>query len=351
MIIRIIEIVLAILWVFGTFLSPFSKSEGMLAAGIVYLIVFLLPILIIEIVKYAKKNKKVTNEITVPLVKAINKPKKQIQLSQMFLIISLLFFLVGIILIATSSTNLSEGLPATVFFGITTFIFFVYRYNKKTEKIINEMNENGITLSIKQTNKIRSSRHLMLFCGICFLLFGFLFVAFNWNKLPTSITQGTKIPEMNIETSKDNTTAIITEFDKFQENNVIFEVDESHSFSISFEPTNINIDQIKFEMSDDGIANIANVEIDKNDEKSVLSFDVMPIKTGRLNIIVNGADGRSSSEKLSLTIVGNGMTRTVYVSYYGDKYHYSKSCAGSSPQSTTLYEASMYKKPCSKCAH
>ena len=45
-------------------------------------------------------------------------------------------------------------------------------------------------------------------------------------------------------------------------------------------------------------------------------------------------------------------SRTVYVNYSGDKYHYSKSCAGNSAYETTLNKAkASYKEPCSKCAH
>ena len=45
-------------------------------------------------------------------------------------------------------------------------------------------------------------------------------------------------------------------------------------------------------------------------------------------------------------------SRTVYVNYSGDKYHYSKSCAGTSAYETTLNKAkASYKEPCSKCAH
>ena len=44
-------------------------------------------------------------------------------------------------------------------------------------------------------------------------------------------------------------------------------------------------------------------------------------------------------------------SRTVYVNYSGDKYHYSKSCAGTSAYETTLNKAkASYKEPCSKCA-
>ena len=51
---------LIVMWVYGTFFSTFSQADGILAAAIIYSVLFVAPIIVLEIVLYAKKHRKPT---------------------------------------------------------------------------------------------------------------------------------------------------------------------------------------------------------------------------------------------------------------------------------------------------
>ena len=76
---------------------------------------------------------------------------------------------------------------------------------------------------------------------------------------------------------------------------------------------------------------------------------------GTTTMYLKDKNSTSQSESIQITVfkkeeeVDN--SRKVYINYSGDKYHFSKSCAGQSAYESTLNKVKNYKEPCSKCAH
>ena len=79
------------------------------------------------------------------------------------------------------------------------------------------------------------------------------------------------------------------------------------------------------------------------------------IAEGTTTMYLKDKNSTSQSESIEITVfkkeeeVDN--SRKVYINYSGDKYHFSKSCAGQSAYESTLNKVKNYKEPCSKCAH
>ena len=57
---RWVYALLIAMWVYGTFFSAFAETDGLLAAAIIYGVLFIAPIIVLEIVLYAKKHRKPT---------------------------------------------------------------------------------------------------------------------------------------------------------------------------------------------------------------------------------------------------------------------------------------------------
>ena len=54
---RWVYALLIAMWIYGTFFSAFAKSDGHLLAAVVYGVLFITPIMVLEIVFYAKKHR------------------------------------------------------------------------------------------------------------------------------------------------------------------------------------------------------------------------------------------------------------------------------------------------------
>ena len=76
---------------------------------------------------------------------------------------------------------------------------------------------------------------------------------------------------------------------------------------------------------------------------------------GSTTICLKDKNSVSQSVDINVTVVKAeeevDNSRTVYVNLNGDKYHYSKSCAGKSAYATTYDQVRLIKDPCDKCVH
>lgn len=125
----------------------------------------------------------------------------------------------------------------------------------------------------------------------------------------------------------------------------------------------VTFDVLPFETTEDDVEII-------NSNESVVECDLWTVASAGVKRVVINLKGKaegsaticlkdknSSSQSVSINItvvkveeeVDN--SRTVYVNLNGDKYHYSKSCAGKSASATTLNSVKLIKTPCSKCVH
>ena len=108
---------------------------------------------------------------------------------------------------------------------------------------------------------------------------------------------------------------------------------------------------------------IATIEYDE-DSWLMESCIIKKVGVGETYVYIQTKDKTLQSEKIKVVVeeteteetettfeeepVDN--SRTVYVTPYGKKYHYSKSCAGSNASETTENSAKISHDPCKKCA-
>ena len=91
--------------------------------------------------------------------------------------------------------------------------------------------------------------------------------------------------------------------------------------------------------------------------------DITPVGLGETYIYLQTKDGKIQSEKIKITVEESKIeetviedetpidnSRTVYTTNYGNKYHYSQSCAGDSASATTENSVKGIYDPCQKCA-
>ena len=84
---------------------------------------------------------------------------------------------------------------------------------------------------------------------------------------------------------------------------------------------------------------LSDVALASENEQTVLTFTVTGIGVGKATITIKGADGKTESNALQFTINEKDTSRTVYVTPYGEKYHYSAACAGCNATATTENKA------------
>ncbi len=158
----------------------------------------------------------------------------------------------------------------------------------------------------------------------------------------------------NIKSLKFNDTSEITFYDWQYDETRSFEIDSNESVS---EPQNV----LEFISENPEVATI------EYDEDAWISDRciIKKVGVGETYVYIQTKDKTIKSEKIKIIIeeeepeeeidspvddtpVDN--SRTVYVTPYGKKYHYSKSCAGSNASETTEDSARGIYDPCKKCA-
>ena len=121
------------------------------------------------------------------------------------------------------------------------------------------------------------------------------------------------------------------------------------------------VDYLKFISENEDI-----VKIDYNDNSYLESCTIKRINPGQTNVYIQTLDGKIQSEKIRVIVeedpteaptekeieyeVEVDNSRTVYITPYGEKYHYSADCAGNNASSTTEDSVKNFYEPCQKCA-
>lgn len=156
------------------------------------------------------------------------------------------------------------------------------------------------------------------------------------------------------------------------------ESDRSY-FIVKFEGEELSLDDIVFVSSDESVATIA---FDSKVLSSYIYYNVKAVGAGTANVHVETVDGLVKSETIIVTVAAEETTtekltktttqiqttkqqaitpeeieteeeytgRTVYITPYGKKYHFSSSCAGENAMPRRMDEVNAYDA-CKKCAY
>lgn len=154
----------------------------------------------------------------------------------------------------------------------------------------------------------------------------------------------------NTITFKTQIPPIVTAIGRFSPSYAVQEVGDTRHMTVYMKPTDLTKDDVKIVNSDTGILKISNIAFKTEGDQTVLTFDVIGIAAGSASIKIQGADGKTESNELSFTINEKDTSPRVYVTPYGDRYHYSAACAGKNASATTRNKAIRSGKTgCGKC--
>lgn len=147
-----------------------------------------------------------------------------------------------------------------------------------------------------------------------------------------------------------STPPLVTAIGKFSPSYAIQEVGDKRTATCYMKPLGLTQDDFVIANSDDSIISVTNIALGSEDDKTVLTFDIIGVGVGKATIKIKGADGKTESNELQLTINEKDTSPTVYVTPYGDKYHFSSACAGNNATATTQNKAIRTGKDrCKKC--
>ena len=128
------------------------------------------------------------------------------------------------------------------------------------------------------------------------------------------------------------------------------EVGKTRKYTAYIETANLKRNQIKVKIGNKKIISMKEVSFKTKGDQTVFIFKLKAKKKGKTSLIVSSLNGKVS-DKIQIEVKEKDTSRTVYVTPYGQKYHFSKSCAGKNASETTLNDAKTYKDPCKKCAY
>ncbi len=138
---------------------------------------------------------------------------------------------------------------------------------------------------------------------------------------------------------------------KFRISSALCEVGDTVNISLYMTPSGITKDDFSITNTDSSVIGISNIQVNDDGDKTLLTFTASALKAGGAEISVVSADEKTESNAIHFTVREKDTSPTVYVTPYGDHYHYSASCAGKNASSTTLNKAkSRGFAACSKCA-
>lgn len=130
------------------------------------------------------------------------------------------------------------------------------------------------------------------------------------------------------------------------------EVGNIRNITVYMTPAGITKEDFSITNTDSSIVGISDVQVKDDGEKTVLTFTTKALKAGSTQIAVVSSDGKAESNAISFTVKEKDTSRTVYVTPYGEKYHFSSACAGKNATATTLNKAKASgKDACGKCAN
>ena len=154
----------------------------------------------------------------------------------------------------------------------------------------------------------------------------------------------------NTVSFKIATPPLVTAIGKFSPSYAIQEVGDKRTVTCYMKPTGLTQEDFVIENSDASIISVTNIALADEGDKTVLTFDVTGVGVGKATIKIKGADGKTESNELQFTINEKDTSPTVYVTPYGEKYHFSAACAGSNATATTQNKAIRSGKDrCGKC--
>lgn len=143
------------------------------------------------------------------------------------------------------------------------------------------------------------------------------------------------------------TPPLVTSISKFSKSFVEQELGDTRTITVYMKPHDLTQEDFIIANSDDSIINIKNIALSSEKDMTVLTFDVIGVDVGTATIQIKGADGKTESNTLQITINEKDTSRRVYVTPYGEKYHYSAACAGKNARATT--ENSAIRSGLSRC--
>ena len=154
----------------------------------------------------------------------------------------------------------------------------------------------------------------------------------------------------NTVSFKVATPPLVTAIGNFSPSYAIQEVGDKRTVTCYMKPLGLTQDDFVIENSDDSIISVTNIALGSEGDKTVLTFDVTGVGVGKATIKIKGADGKTESNELQFTINEKDTSPRVYVTPYGEKYHFSAACAGSNATATTQNKAIRSGKDrCGKC--
>lgn len=186
------------------------------------------------------------------------------------------------------------------------------------------------------------------FCLFCIIAGGFgeMTPSSNDDVSSSSASDNTS----NTESYEEPNHPLVATISNFSPSYAVQELGDTRTVTCYMKPAGLTQNDFVIENSNDSIISVTNVVLRNESDKTVLSFNVTGVGVGNATIKVKGADGKTESNKLQFAIKEKDTSPTVYVTPYGEKYHFSASCAGSNATKTTQNKAiSSGKDRCQKC--
>lgn len=135
-------------------------------------------------------------------------------------------------------------------------------------------------------------------------------------------------------------------------------IGENDTLTFYIEPSSIKTDKISIEVvnSDVTVAKCLLQDVRAVNGKKLAIVSYRGMNEGETTLYLKDIRSDVKSQEIHITVnqkveeIDN--SRTVYLNYGGEKYHYSQSCAGKSAYKSTLNQAKkLSKKPCGNCVH
>lgn len=186
---RWVYVLLISMWVYGTFFSSFAETDGLFVAAIIYGVLFIVPIIVLEIVLYAKKHRKPTE----PREKNTNaNPDRYISLRRIIglvlLPLAVLFVVIGVAANADPNTYSPNNMYPGITFGVMGLVLLLSSIGdpktktelaerkkaklEREEKRLKEIAYRGVYLTEEQIHNLESEIELPVLDTPVFLNYG-----------------------------------------------------------------------------------------------------------------------------------------------------------------------------------
>lgn len=133
---------------------------------------------------------------------------------------------------------------------------------------------------------------------------------------------------------------------KIDSTSVEMEIGDRDEMSFTLPYFGITWNDINLELGKSSLASITKGDVVYGEYKTTFYYTIKAKKKGKTNLTISSKEGNWSQVLLKLAI--KARERRVYVTTYGECYHYSSSCAGKNAREIPLSSAGRYR-PCKKC--